>query len=318
MRLRLFGISSVFSDMQKKKLKRLTLIQMLSLGVSLMGLTQACENSQVLAPSRTQVDVAGVVSDSPSGPLPIESPSPEDRLPPEAPSQRSWSVDALLFAGSGTWAAEVSSLKSILSARGASYIEVSSAELNAMTLEEISEFGVLIFPGGSGGTQAGSLSSSTKALLRQAVQERGVGYTGFCAGAFIAVAPTPAPGRDVVYGLGVAEGPVLDYYYLENQGVTAQMTLLQLADGSTRDVLWYGGPVTPDQPGDVIARYPNGDASISQLTSGAGLVVISGGHPGVPASSKSAFGLVDSDGLDYELTWSMISAAMNHQRLPAD
>jgi glutamine amidotransferase-like uncharacterized protein len=257
-------------------------------------------------------DGAPSFSDRPGGPE-VPAPTPSVPAPPEP--GRTWSVDALLFAGSGTWAAEVSSLKSILAANGASYLEVNSAELNSMTLDDLSDFGVLIFPGGSGGTQAGSLTSATRARLRQAVQERGVGYTGFCAGAFIAVAPAPSRGGDVIYGLGVVDGPVLDYYYLENQGVTAQMTRYQFADGSSRDVLWYGGPVTPDRAGDVIARYPNGDAAISQLDSGEGLVVISGGHPGVPASAKSALGLSDLDGNDYEATWGMISAAMNHIRL---
>ncbi len=253
------------------------------------------------------------VPDSPS-----DQPLPEVPVTPPAPplpEARIYSTDALLFAGSGTWSAEVSSLKAILDSHGASYQVVSSSQLNGLSLEQLGDFGVLIFPGGSGGTQASSLTSATHERIRRAVQELGVGYTGFCAGAFIAVAPAPAPGRDVVYGLGVVDGQVLDYYYLENQGVTASMTLLTLADGSTRDVLWYGGPVTPEGPGDVIARYPNGDAAISQMDSGMGLVVIAGGHPGVPASSKSALGLRDSDGDDFELTWGLIRAAMKHERL---
>lgn len=272
-------------------------------------------NDRLLVPEGGSGELAGPgVPDSPATPLP---PVPEAPLPPPppAPEARFYSTDALLFAGSGTWAAEVSSLRAILESKGASYQVVSSSELNALTLQELGEFGVLIFPGGSGGTQASSLKSATRERIRQAVQELGVGYTGFCAGAFIAVAPAPAPGRDVIYGLGVVDGPVLDYYELENQGVTASMTLLTLADGSTRDVLWYGGPVTPDRAGDVIARYPNGDAAISQMDSGKGFVVIAGGHPGVPASSKSALGLRDSDGDDFEITWQLIRAAMKHERL---
>lgn len=267
-------------------------------------------------------DLAGPgVPESPATPPssvePTNPPVPQTPLPPvpPTPEARFYSTDALLFAGSGTWSAEVSSLRAILDSKGASYQVVSSSQLNALTLEELGDFGVLIFPGGSGGTQASSLTSATRERIRQAVQELGVGYAGFCAGAFIAVAPAPAPGRDVIYGLGVVDGPVLDYYYLENQGVTASMTLLTLTDGSTRDVLWYGGPVTPDRESDVIARYPNGDAAISQMDSGRGLVVIAGGHPGVPASSKSALGLRDSDGDDFELTWQLIRAAMKHERL---
>jgi glutamine amidotransferase-like uncharacterized protein len=246
------------------------------------------------------------------------SPIPESPLPEYPPATRVFTTDALIFAGTGTWAAEVSSLKAILSTNGASFQSVSSAELNAMSVEQLASFGVLIFPGGYGGQQAASLTATAHAHLREAVQERGVGYVGFCAGAFIAVAPAPQVGQDVSYGLGVADGAVMDYYYLENQGVTAQMTIQTFADGSTRDILWYGGPVTPGGSGQVVARYPNGDPSISQLESGAGLVIVSGGHPAAPTSSKSGLGLSDSDGTDFDITWTLIRAAMLHEPVVAE
>ena len=59
------------------------------------------------------------------------------------------------------------------------------------------------------------------------------------------VAPAPKPGKDVSYGLGIVAGPELEYYYLENQGTEIAMTLASFPDGSKRDLLWYGGPVTP-------------------------------------------------------------------------
>jgi len=59
---------------------------------------------------------------------------------------------------------------------------VGSAELNAMSLDQIARFGVLIFQGGAGVTEAASLNAQTHANLRRAVQEKAVSYVGFCAG----------------------------------------------------------------------------------------------------------------------------------------
>ena len=309
-----FSIRSLRSD----SLRATPALVLVSLGLFTLSLS-ACQSG-----AGTQGGGGSLTISDFNGADPLQPSSPKDQAPPENPSgtpiapSRSWSVDAMIFAGTGTWGTEVSSLKSILSAQGASYLEVSSADLNSMSLDELADFGVLVFPGGYGGQQSSSLTSATRERIRQAVQQRGVGYTGFCAGSFIAVAPAPSPGGDVSYGIGVVDGPVLDYYYLENQGVTADMTLLTFADGTTRDVLWYGGPITPAGDGDVVARYPNGDPAISEIDSGQGLVVLSGGHPGAPASVKSSFGLSDSDGTDFALTWSLIRAAMNHERLPAE
>lgn len=247
-------------------------------------------------------------------PTPTATPSPTATPTPPA---RSYSTDVLLFAGSGTWSAEISALESILTSKGATYEKVSSAKLDSMSVDEIAKFGLLMFPGGSGGTQAGSLSSDTHARLRAAVQERGVSYIGFCAGAFIAVAPKPAPGRDVSYGLGIVDGPILDYYYLENRGVSIAMTMESFADGTKRDLVWYGGPVTPKVAGGVIAKYPDGNPAISQMWSGNGFVILSAVHPAAPQSIRTSSGLNDSDGSDYEVAWKLIHAALNRVVQPA-
>ena len=239
--------------------------------------------------------------------------------PPGAPpisASRAYSTDVMVFNGAGAWQDEVTSLESILTTNGATYREVNSADLDAMSVDDIAKFGLLIFPGGAGGTEAAGISVATHANLREAVQVRGVSYLGFCAGAFIAVAPAPAAGQDVSYGVGVVAGPVLGYYTLENQGVTIAMTLESFPDGSTRDLIWYGGPVTPNTPNGVIAKYPTGDPAISEMWSGKGFVILSGPHPAAPQSTRDAFGLVDTDGLDFTLAWQLISAALNQTILP--
>lgn len=235
---------------------------------------------------------------------------------------RTFKTDALVYNGTGAWSAEIPGIEKVLSDNGASYDAVSSSQLNAMTLDEIAQYGTIIWPGGYGNIQTNSIDSATRAKLRQAVQERGVSWVGFCAGAFVAVSPAPPLGQDPVYGFSIVNAPQMKYYYLEDefvkQGRESQdwsMTLETFADGSKRDLLWYGGPVTPSAPNTVVAKYPNGDAAISQVWSGNGLVILSAVHPAAPASVASSFGLNDSDGTDYELAWKIIAAAIKQKDL---
>jgi glutamine amidotransferase-like uncharacterized protein len=245
------------------------------------------------------------------------APSSSSGAPTSASAQRNYTTDVLVFTGSGTWATEVTNLENILNSHGATYDEVSSAQLDAMSVDQIAQYGLLIFPGGAGGTEAGSLSAQTHAHLREAVQSRGVSYIGFCAGSFIAQAPAPAAGQDVSYGLGVVNGPVLDYYYLENQGTDIAMTLLTFADGSTQDTLWYGGPVTPTTPGGVVAKYPDGNPAITELWSGNGFVILSGVHPTADQATLSALGMSSTDGTHQDTAWKLINAALHQAPLPA-
>jgi glutamine amidotransferase-like uncharacterized protein len=187
-----------------------------------------------------------------------------------------------------------------------------------MSVDQLASVGVLIFPGGSGGTEADSLSSQTHANLRAAVQERGVGYVGFCAGAFIGEAPAPSPGGDVSYGLGVVDGPILDLWTPpDNPNAEYEMTEQSFADGTTKDILWYGGPITPSGAGVVVAKYPNGQPSISQLRSGKGFVILSGGHPTADDAILSALGLTSTDGTHLDLVWKLFGAALSQTPLPA-
>jgi glutamine amidotransferase-like uncharacterized protein len=257
------------------------------------------------------IAIAGCDSGSTGAPD-LSSGVPGAGQPPAA--ARTFTTTALLFAGSGTWTPEVGSIEQILISHGASYLKVDSTQLNAMTLDELGGFGVLIFPGGSGGTEAGSLSAQTHANLRAAVQQLGVGYVGFCAGAYIGVAPAPAAGQDVSYGLGIVDGPLLGDYYLTTQGVDYQMTLEEFPDGTQEDLLWYGGPVTPSQ--GIIAKYPDGEPAISQTWSGRGFVVLSGPHPTASQSVLDGLGMVSSDGVHVDLAWKLIQAAIQQQPLP--
>ena len=235
---------------------------------------------------------------------------------------RTYQTDFLLFNGSGTWAAEVSSLKQLFNQKGASFQEVDQSDLNAMNLDQIAKFGAIVWPGGVGSTQMEGLSEATKIKLRQAVQEKGVGWIGFCAGSFVAVAPPPPAGKNPSYGLGIVAAPLLEYYYLEEELHAAgksDFTIVQhtLADGSKRDLVWYGGPVVPETQAGVIARYPNGQPSISQTWSGNGFVILSAVHPAAPQSVRDSYGVIDRDGTDYDLAWAMLEGVLKQKELPS-
>jgi glutamine amidotransferase-like uncharacterized protein len=91
-----------------------------------------------------------------------------------------------------------------------------------------------------------------------------------------------------------------------------------MANGSTRHLVWWGGPATPDTNSagnwSVIGRYEDGRPALSQAYSGRGLVVIAGPHPEAPQSWRLTAGS-DPDGLDWELATQMIEAARTGRRL---
>ncbi|MBU6375499.1 MAG: hypothetical protein KGQ59_05845 [Bdellovibrionales bacterium] len=228
------------------------------------------------------------------------------------------SMDVLLFNGTGVSTSDWQSTEKIIASQGWSYQLVNTAELNAMSLDQLAAFRVMVFPGGSGGTIAGSLNTDARLRVRQAVRDRGVGYVGFCAGAWIAVGPEAEGDSVASYGLAVAKGAVLPYYTVTpgQSNPTAAMIPVTFSDQSKRELVWWGGPSTPEWSSGVIARYPRGEPAISETWSGKGLVVISGPHPEAPEGWRATAGS-DADGLDFGIAIAMISAAMSGQPMAA-
>lgn len=231
----------------------------------------------------------------------------------DSPTGRSYTTGVLVFVGDGTWGTEIGDLEAMLDAHGVTYQEADSAQLDAMSAQDMATFGVIYIPGGEGGTEAGDTAPQTHANLRTAVQQLGVSYVGFCAGAFVAVAPAPTNGGDVSYGFGVVDGPILDYYTGPGSDQTYAQTLESYPDGTTENILWYGGPVTP--PIGVVARYPTGDPAISEIWSGKGLVLIGGVHPDLSQGSLDALGVVP-DTPAQDIAWKIFQAALTQQPLP--
>ena len=252
-----------------------------------------------------------------AGGLNTSAPSPGGDAggPPGSPpvSSRSYTTDFMIFTGSGSWGTEISDVEALMQANGLSYQEANSAQLDQMTPADLADFGVIYIPGGEGQTEADSVSAATHANLRTAVQSLGVSYVGFCAGAFVAVAPAPAKGGDVSYGFGVVNGPLLNEYAGPGTNQNYEMTLESFPDGSTQNILWYGGPVTPNT--GVVAKYPTGEPAISEIWSGNGLVIIGGLHPDLSQASLASLG-ISPDTSSQDTALKILDAALNRQPLP--
>jgi glutamine amidotransferase-like uncharacterized protein len=245
-----------------------------------------------------------------------ESSTPPDDVPPTS-STDGGRTDVLIYGGVGSWRAEIESLKKILYHHQATYVEMSPSEINKLSLQEISNYRLIIFPGGDAPTVRKALSFEARSRIRQAVQQGGLNYLGFCSGAWLAVAPAPAAGEDVVYGIGVVDGPLLQTNFLSQQGKKFSLDVANFPGGHTRKLLWYGGPVTVDRPGSVVARYSDGTAAISQIRSGKGFVIISGFHPAADKPILSWLGIYESEAIAPDFAWDLLHSALEQKPLPA-
>ena len=263
------------------------------------------------ATTLTGCDSGGGGGGSSASAAPTVGSVPGAPVPPT--STRNFSTDVMIFTGSGTWGTEISDAEALFTANGITYQEANSAQLDAMAPADMAKFGIIFMPGGAGGTEAGSVSAQTHANLRTAVQSLGLGYVGFCAGAFVAAAPAPSAGGDVSYGFGVVDAPVMNYYTGPGTSAAYEETLETFADGHTENMLWYGGPITPNT--GVIAKYPTGDPAVSEMWSGSGFVIVAGTHPDLSASSLSGLGASPATSAQ-ATALKIFNAAIHQQPLP--
>ncbi|MEO5969000.1 MAG: hypothetical protein ABIQ95_03665 [Bdellovibrionia bacterium] len=240
-----------------------------------------------------------------------------EERPKDSP-QRDYEIPALIYNGDMTANGDPEAITEILDNHEVTYQLASSEEFNAMTAEDFSKFGIIIWPGGYAGYMSESLLPATRELISKAVTEQGVGFVGFCAGAFMAVSPAALPGEEgPAWGLGIVPDDILPYYHLEDEGTEYAMVDLKLADQSIRSVLWWGGPILPEFPHGVIARYTDtGEPAIAETWAGKGLVVLAAPHPESPENWRTKLGLIDADGLDQDIAWEMFEAALTHKPMP--
>ena len=221
----------------------------------------------------------------------------------------SYITDVMLFNGLGISTSDWQSTENIIKSAKLSYKLVNSRQLDAMTLDEMSNFGVMIFPGGHGDVITKGVLASTAIRVRHAVRDRGVGFVGMCAGAWIAVGPEANTESKAAYGFAVANGKQLSLYYPGGKLPTAAVENVSFPDGTHRYLIWWGGPSTPNWTNGVVAKYVTGEPAVSQTWSGKGFVIVTGPHPEAPQGWRYTAGN-DPDGLDYDLFMKIVKAAL--------
>jgi len=234
--------------------------------------------------------------------------------PTESGDDRNYATEVMLFNGVGISTSDWQTTEQIIKSAGITYKLVNSAQLNAMSLDEMSNFGLMVFPGGYGNQITNGLTAATRIRVRQAVRDNGVSFLGICAGAWVTVGPDPGSNA-ASYGFAIVTGSILNLYYPEGVAPTADMVDVSFSDNTKRSLVWWGGPYTPEWSNGVVARYKTGEPAISQTYAGKGFVVVSGPHPEAPQGWRATAG-TDSDGLDYDIALNLIKAALNRQPLP--
>lgn len=201
----------------------------------------------------------------------------------------------LMFAGGGTWSAEVADTEANLRAMGIQYDKV--ATLSGV---DYSKYGAVFFPGGNAGPQWNAISGSEASRLKQAISG-GLNYLGNCAGAFLA--------GQWGGGLGLTN-TLIDYPQKSYPGGGAQVaTPVKFNwNGQTRDIDFYGGPgldaVVRNSNAKVLATFAGtGEAGIVSFNYGQGHVLLNAFHPGMIAPG-------DRDGSDDEIMRQLIQAAV--------
>lgn len=269
--------------------------------VSLMTFTQSCADYGLGGSS----DSTSVLPDTA-----ISDPTNNPATKPYPPTE-SADGKVLLFNGQGISTSDWQSTQSILKSMNLETQTANSAQLEQMSVDDLKKFSLIVVPGGKASTISSGLTAAARVRVRQAVRDHGVSYLGICAGAWAGVGTEANTDKETSYGFLVIYGSHLANWWPNgNTSAVADVVPVQFADGRTRQLVWYGGPATPEWSGGVVARYSNGKPAISQAYSGKGFVVLSGPHPEAPQGWRNTAG-ADSDGLDYDIMKELITSALN-------
>ena len=175
-----------------------------------------------------------------------------------------------------------------------------------MTGSQLRKYRLLIVPGGNFIHLGNSLTPTTTANIRNAVQN-GLNYLGICAGGFFA-------GNSGYNGLNLTSGVRFGFYSAENRGIRKAAVAIATAGSATLDHYWEDGPQFTGW-GAVVGRYPDGTPAIVEGTSGSGWVVLSGVHPEAPAAWRRGMTFTTPVSVDNAYAATLIRAALNRSPL---
>jgi glutamine amidotransferase-like uncharacterized protein len=172
---------------------------------------------------------------------------------------------------------------------------------------EIRGYRLLVVPGGNFIDIGNSLTASTTAKIRNAVQN-GLNYLGICAGGFFA-------GNSGHYnGLNLTSGVRFSFYSAEARGTRKAAVAIAVAGGPTLDEYWEDGPQFTGW-GAVVGKYPDGTPAIVEGTFGSGWVILTGVHPEAPAAWRRGMIFTSPASEDNAYAGTLIHAALNRASL---
>ncbi len=183
---------------------------------------------------------------------------------------------------------------------------------------------VWIQPGGYAGVMIQNMPMALVHYLRNRIQD-GMGYVGFCAGAFAA---TYRVGGSRLLGLNVFPG-ITRLAYFSSERNDVEFSLESINWGRQKRTVYFEGgayldgltdrqgkPRTDLRDGlgnrvsvEIISRYLGKDQSpiaAARTTYGKGRVFITGFHPEAPEFWTKEDGITDPDGTDHDLAKEMI------------
>jgi glutamine amidotransferase-like uncharacterized protein len=213
----------------------------------------------------------------------------------------------LLFTGTGASPGDVAAVKAVLNRSGLDYSTANSSRLNEMSESQIRAYRLLIVPGGNFVDIGNSLTASTTANIRNAVQN-GLNYLGICAGGFFA-------GNSPYNGLNLTSGVRFGFYAAESRGIRKAAVPIAVAGSQTLDQYWEDGPQLTGW-GAVVGKYPDGTPAIVEGTVGSGWVILSGVHPEAPASWRHGIAFTTPADVDNAYADTLIQAALSRESLP--
>ncbi|HEY3974842.1 MAG TPA: BPL-N domain-containing protein [Candidatus Sulfotelmatobacter sp.] len=225
-------------------------------------------------------------------------------LPPAIPAAE----PVLLYTGNGASPSDVTALETILGNLSVGYTASDSAQLNAMSEQQLGGYKLIIIPGGNSITIGESLTVSTASAIRGAVQQYGAHYLGVCAGAFFG-------GYSVYNGVDLTSGVAFNFYADEAQGIHIEPVEISFPNSVPLDVYWQDGPELSGW-GEVVAKFPDGTSAIVEGSSGNGFVIFTGVHPEAPQGWLGSMNFTTPASVDQAYAATVIQAALSGTALP--
>lgn len=213
----------------------------------------------------------------------------------------------LLFGGTGTSPNDVKAFESLLNNNQLTYCTINSAQLNAMTEQQLLKYKLLIIPGGNFIDMGKSLTDNTAANIRKAVQH-GLNYHGVCAGGFL------AGGSKHYRCFNLTSGVAFGFYSISAKGARKASVDITYPDQSRLQHYWEDGPEFTGW-GTVAAKYPDGTPAVVQGRSGKGGVILSGIHAEAPDDWRDGMTFNTSAKDDNAYAVKLIRAALKGEAL---